>query len=173
MFKIAIPSYVEILGARSPAVVVTTIGDGTDYDTLVWQAGPPIPPKAELDVAILAEAKQRQWKAVQGRRDFLKANGVKVGNYWFHGDDSSRIQQLGLVLFGANMPQGIMWKAMDNSFVLMTPTLAMQIFTGHAQHDTIVFSIAEQKRSAVNALTTLEEVAAFDHDTGWPATFTA
>jgi hypothetical protein len=172
MLKIAIPSYVELLGARVPPVVVTTIGDGSDYDTLVWQAGPPIPPKAELDAARLVEAKHRQWLAIQGVRDYLRGNGVQVGANWFHSDDSSRIQQLGLVMFGSNMPGGIMWKTMGGAFVLMTPALAMSIFTGHAQHDTIIFSIAEQKKTAVNALTTLQEVGEFDHDSGWPATFT-
>lgn len=168
---VPIPTYVEVISTYLPHVDVMTAGDGYDYDALVWQGGASIPLKEDLDVLVIEKTKLRQWRSIQDHREFLRTNGVQVGTKWFHSDDSSRIQQLGLVMFGANMPAGIMWKTMDGSFVLMTPTLAMQIFVGHATHDTTIYTIAEQKKAALYALSTLAEVAEFDHSAGWPATY--
>ena len=169
---VSIPTYVEVISAMMPHIDVMAPDDGSDYDTLIWQDGAPIPPKDELDLLVIEKAKACQWRAIQDKRDFLKGNGVKIGANWFHSDDSSRIQQLGLVMFGANMPAGIMWKTMAGSFVPMTPTLATQIFVGHATHDTAIFAIAEQKRAAMNALTTLSAISQFDAESDWPETFT-
>ena len=69
----------------------------------------------------------------QSERDRRKHDGgYKVGTNWFHSDDTSRIQQIALTIMGANMPANIMWKTMSGSFVLMTPTLAGQIFQAAA-----------------------------------------
>lgn len=169
---VSIPTYVEVIGTLMPHIDVSASGDGSDYDSLIWQNGATPISKAELDLLVVEKTKLRQWKAIQDKRDFLKSNGVKVGTNWFHSDDSSRIQQIGLVMFGAGMPAGIMWKTLSGSFVQMSPTLAMQIFTGHATHDTVLFTIAEQKRAAVNNLTTLASISQYDADAGWPETFT-
>jgi hypothetical protein len=81
------------------------------------------------------------WRLIQAERDRRRANGVRVGANWYHSDDTSRIQQLGLLLMGANMPPGIMWKTMSNTFIEMTPILAQQIF--QATGDDLVSSVAQ------------------------------
>lgn len=169
---VSIPTYVEVVDFFIPHVDVSGAGDGSDYDSLQWSGPGPYPTKAELDVMQLEKTKIRMWKAIQAHRDLLRQSGVKVGTKWFHSDDPSRIQQLGLVLFGASMPAGIMWKTMDSSFVPMTPTLAMQIFGASAQRDTLLFTIAEQKRAAVYAMTDVLAVSQYDQFAGWPETFT-
>lgn len=122
----------------------------------------------QYQTTMLQRMRENKWREIQIERDRRKANGVKVGNYWFHSDDSSRIQQLGLLLMGANMPPGIMWKTMSGEFVQMTPQLANQIFMATGAQDIQLFTVAEMKRAEMNALQTPCDYIA---TTGWPPTF--
>lgn len=132
--------------------------------------GNTISPKTSQDIAAdeLAEIKTEMWRKIQVERDRRKSGGVLVAGNWYHSDDTSRIQQLGLVMFGANMPAGIMWKTMSGSFVQMTPTLALQIFSAVATSDVAIFTVAEQHRAAMIAS---PDPASYNYLTGWPATY--
>lgn len=129
-----------------------------------------ISPKSSQDIAAieLTEIKIEMWRKIQVERDRRKSGGVKVGNDWYHSDDASRIQQLALVMFGANMPANIMWKTLSGSFVLMTPTLAMQIFAASAASDQAIFTQAEIHKATMNAS---PDPAAYNYLTGWPLTY--
>ena len=124
------------------------------------------PSQSDYDTMMLNMTQGGMWTLIQAERDRRKLNGgYKVGNYWFHSDDTSRIQQLGLVIMGANMPNGIMWKTMSGAFVPMTPTLAGQIFQAAAASDMMLFAVAEQKKVAMLAASTPGE---YPYMTGWP-----
>jgi hypothetical protein len=71
-------------------------------------------------------------------------------------------------MMGASIPAGLQWKTIGGAFVTMTPALAQAIFATTAQADTAIFAAAEAKRAAVNALTDLGAIAAFDHLADWP-----
>ena len=81
--------------------------------------------------------------------------------------DYSRIQQLGLVMMGANLP-AIQWKTLGGGFVTMTPALATGIFQATAQADTRIFAAAELHRAALAALTDFRAIDAYDFSGGWP-----
>lgn len=105
------------------------------------------------------------WERIKADRDRRKAGGVKVGAKWFHSDDGSRIQQMGLVMMGASIPAGLQWKTMDGSFITMTQTLASQVFQAVAASDQAIFAVAEQHRVAMEASA---DPASYDYSTGWP-----
>lgn len=162
------PSYVEIISKYHTDITASCSGDGYDYDTLALETGDSLPSKDVLDSSVIGLVRDIVWSTVQSRRDLRKQGGVKIGNYWFHSDDTSRIQQIGLVMFGANMPVGIQWKTMTGDFVTMTPTLAMQIFTGIATSDVVVFGIAEAHRQAIMSSA---DPGNYDYTTGWPPVY--
>lgn len=124
------------------------------------------PTQAEVDAYSLTQDRATVWARIKWHRDMCKAEGVKVGDKWFHSDVDSRIQQLGLVMMGASVPP-VPWKTMDGTFITMTPTLAGQIFQATAARDMAVFAAAEQHRAAVNAST--DPLAYPFTATGWPA----
>lgn len=109
----------------------------------------------------------RAWEQIKQHRETLKSSGVKVGTKWFHSDPGSRIQQLGLVLMGANVP-AVQWKTMDGTFVTMTPTLAGQIFQATAASDMAVFVAAELHLANLKASA---DPSNYDWLSGWPATY--
>lgn len=161
-------NYIELITQYYPGVYVSTTGDLNDYDALVHRGGLPMPSKAELDIKRSELIKLDVWRKIQAERDRRKSGGVKVGDYWFHSDDTSRIQQMALVIFGDNLPEGIMWKTMDGSFVLMTPTLIQQIFMASASQDIAIFSAAEQHKAQMIASANPEQ---YDYQSsGWPDT---
>lgn len=111
------------------------------------------------------QIKVRQWDAIKTERDRRKAGGVKVGAKWFHSDDGSRIQQMGLVMMGASIPANLQWKTMDGSFITMTQALASQVFQAVAASDQAIFTAAETHRVAMEASA---DPASYDYSGGWP-----
>jgi hypothetical protein len=106
-----------------------------------------------------------KWAAVKAERERRKSGGVKVGAKWFHSDDASRIQQMGLVMMGAGIPSDLQWKTMDGSFIAMNQTVAGAVFAAAAASDQAVFAVAEGHRVAMEASA---DPAAYDYSTGWP-----
>ena len=111
------------------------------------------------------------WLQIKRMRDVKKESGVQVNGHWFHSDDSSRVQQIGLVLMGAALPAGVMWKTMDGTFVEMTQSLADSIFQAVAASDMVIFAVAERHRVAIQSLETNEDLLAYDYSTGWPSCY--
>lgn len=116
-----------------------------------------------------AQIKADKWEAIKAERDRrTEQGGYKAGTKWFHSDQKSRSQQLGLVLLWANIPANLQWKTMDGTFVTMTQTLAQQILAAGAASDQAIFAAAEAHRQAMDASA---DPAAYDFSAGWPATF--
>lgn len=160
-------NYIETISAFFPTRQVEATGAGYDYDELVACDGQPLPSKEVLDPLRLKLAQEHMWKKIQAERDRRKYNGVRVDGNWFHTDDSSRIQQVGMVIMGAALP-AISWKTLGNNFVTMTPTLAMKIFQAVAAQDVAIFTRAEQHKFAMYAS---PSPSAYDFSGGWPPTF--
>lgn len=109
------------------------------------------------------------WERIKAERDRrTDQGGYNVGTKWFHSDQKSRSQQLGLVLLGASIPAGLQWKTMDGSFVTMTQQLADQVLAAAAASDQAIFAAAEAHRQAMEVSA---DPSAYDFSTGWPKVF--
>lgn len=116
----------------------------------------------------IAPARAAKWDEIRTERERRKNAGYLVAGHRFHSDADSRIQQLGLVMMGQSMPAGIQWRTLDSGFVTMTPSLAAAIFNAAASADMQLFAAAEAHRAAVNELTDLAAINAYDFSGGWP-----
>lgn len=129
-----------------------------------------------IEVALTAEdlavRSSACWSLIKRERDRRAAMGVKVGAHWFHSDQKSRTQQLGLVLLGQGIPAGLQWKTLAYTpqpvFVAMTPALAVAIVQATAASDTAIFTAAEVHRMAMQAS---PDPGAYDFSGGWPPSF--
>lgn len=109
------------------------------------------------------------WNLIKAERDRRTQNGgFQVGDYWFHSDQFSRTQQLGLVQLGEAIPAGLQWKTMSGEFVTMTPELARQVLEAAAAQEQRIFAVAEQHRMAMEASA---EPWNYDYSSGWPLTY--
>ncbi len=140
--------------------------DAAQYEGLIQQCladyvPPPAIPIEQLRAIV--------WEQIKAERDRRAALGVKVGSHWYHSDQKSRTQQLGLVLLGANIPAGLQWKTLTFTpppvFVTMTPALAQAIVGATAASDTAIFTAAEVHRLALEASATPQD---YDFFVGWP-----
>lgn len=128
-----------------------------DFDGNPALADPPAPTASEI------------WESIKAERDRrTETGGYLVGDKWYHSDQKSRSQQLGLVLLGANIPENLQWKTMDGSFVTMTATLAQQILAAAAASDQAIFTAAEIHKAAMEASA---EPASNGFSTGWPPAY--
>jgi len=162
------PSYIDILTEYYPEMSVQSLGDPNDYNSLTALDGAVLPTKEELDAKVIYYLRKAVWKEIMDMRDARRQGGIKIGANWFHSDDTSRIQQIALVVMGAGMPAGIMWKTMQGTFVPMTPTLAGQIFQTIAGSDKYVYAVAENHRQNMILSETPES---YDYSTGWPMVY--
>lgn len=131
------------------------------------------PPKATAAVV---------WERIKAKRDATKVGGVKVGTKWYHSDEASRTQYIGLLRMAdaavaaggaatATMQYGgqdIQWKTMDGSFIKMTVQRANDVFNAVSGLDFTAFAAAETHRVAMEASA---DPSAYDFANGWPATF--
>lgn len=149
---------IEVSQEDFDAAIARNSGDTLDIvDGRIVVVPKPAATKAELQAAARA--------GIKAERDRRKAGGVKVGAKWFHSDDGSRIQQMGLVMTGASIPTGLQWKTMDGSFITMTQALAGNVFAATAASDQAVFAAAETHRVAMEASA---DPASYDYSGGWP-----
>jgi hypothetical protein len=159
-------TYADAISHGFPGTIFSASGSGSVYEDIIWLSGDPLPSKADLDAWIAEDIKIDMWNAIKAERDRRKNDGgYKVGANWYHSDTSSRIQQLGLVMMGANLPANLYWKTMGGGFVVMTQTLALQIFQTAAASDMAIFTVAEQKKAAMLASA---DPATYDYLSGWP-----
>lgn len=147
--EITADEHAELLAAQSFGKVIQADKDGKPV-----VVDPPKPTAAQV------------WERIKSERDRrTEQGGYKVGTKWFHSDQKSRSQHLGLVLLGASIPANLQWKTMDGSFVTMTATLAQQVLAAAAASDQAVFTAAETHRVAMEASA---DPASYDYSGGWP-----
>ena len=125
------------------------------------------------DYLSLTEIKSQKQSEIKSERDRRTVGGYFTTSVqkWFHSDQFSRSQQLGLIALGANIPAGLQWKTMDGSFVTMTQALAQEILVTGALSDQAIFAKAQEKISEVEALVKVEEVVEYSVNSGWPLIF--
>ena len=157
--RIANTIEVESLGVLPGLVAAQgNEGIGWSYDGHTFTAPAP-------DLTALRAA---HWEDIKRERDRrTQQGGYQVAGKWYHSDTLSRTQQMGLVMMGAGIPNGLQWKTMDGSFITMTQTLAGQVFAAAAASDAAIFARAEQIKAAMDS-----DPAAFDLSAqSWPAVF--
>lgn len=136
-----------------------------------WLADDPAAVQAIIDsYDVLAVARAQKWDEVKAKRDAVKYSGVPIASVGkvIDTDEGARTQQLGLVLMGAALPAGLLWKFWDNTFSPMTPALAQEILATTAARDMAVFSVGEAYRAQINAMTDWQAVLSLDISAGWP-----
>jgi len=150
----------------------------SDTTLLTWNDGDP----TWVETATPAEITEAVWGRIKDKRDSVKRGGVQVGTHWFHSDDSSRIQQLGLkdqardmlAAGGAvtdtlyKLGAAILWKTMSGAFVPMTVQLAIDIVVAVGDADAKSFAVAEQHRATMEASS---NPSAYDFSAGWPEVY--
>lgn len=123
---------------------------------------------------------QSKWEFIKAERDRrTDQGGYKVGTLWFHSDQKSRSQQLGLNLLAIQvlasggtastpLPGVTPWKTMDGSEVTMTAGLAQQILAAAAASDSAIFDAAKAHKLAMESS---PDPASYDVLSDWPKSF--
>lgn len=165
-------TYIDVINHYYPNLQLSSFGDGTVYENFLISQGSVLPTKSDFDTNLKLLKQDYMWKKIQIERDRRKAGGVYIASIskWFHSDVTSRIQHLGLVMMGASLPNNIMWKTMDGSFIKMSPAIAGAIFQQIAYGDVMMFGVAEQHRTQ---MVLLDNAELYDFTTSphWPTIF--
>ena len=125
----------------------------------------------ELDTGLLQAARDQRWEACKAYRDNVRNMGgfLVAGQYWFHSDTPSKIDQLGLL--NATMLNSLPptdWSLMDGSSVPLTSQLVGAIFQTAMIIRGTNFAVAKVHKAAIYAS---NDPLNYDFTTGWPLVF--
>lgn len=165
--------YVKILRTNYPNVGFNCIGDASVYANLTWVSGDSIPSQETLDGCRLEICKSIvREKVNEYRKEWLFDYFTYDDKHWdCNKDGRDNISGLNLisVLNGGNLPPGITFRDHDNVNWPATAAYmggmagALLTFTNSG------YVVSWNHKAAIDALTTIEEVLAYDITTGWPA----
>ena len=142
----------EIPEPRAPADYSVDLYYRTEQEDAPYVVYEPKPPEQVAAV---------RWAKIKAIRDYkLQHGGCMVAGKWFHSDTHSKLQQLSLLIAGANLPAGIPWKTMDGSFLVLTPLLVSQLCLAQMQREQSIFTVSEAKR-----------LDSSDVNAGWPEVY--
>ena len=118
----------------------------------------------------LEELQAQAWANIKSERDRRLIGGVfvstgKDAGKWFQSDDSSQIKLNALFSLGANIPKGVVWKTLDNTFIEMTQSLCQAVMISSLSAQNAIFQVAESHKSAMEKSKSPLE---YDYSAGWP-----
>jgi len=169
--EITMEQYTQLLAEQS--VGATIQADDNGYPVAIF----PPPPT-------LSARQSSVWELIKTERSARMSGGSKVSGKWFHTDQDSRLQHLGLkdsardlLATGAVMSdaitidgQQVAWKTMDGTFAPMTLQLAFDIVEADKALDAALFIAAETHRAQMMAAAAPDS---YNYTTGWPERFVA
>ena len=116
--------------------------------------------------------KQQQtqtWEQIKAKLHAVTRGGVYVPSVkkWFHTDDSSRTQYLAMQIM-PELPDDLMWKTMDGSFIRLTKEILMQVAMTMMTQEQSDFANAERHRQL---MLKAENPLEYDYSSSWSAVY--
>ena len=133
------------------------------WDGEQWHIDP------ECAARLKAEQQAEVWERIKAKRADNLRHGVyvKSAGKWFHTDDNSRTQYIALAVM-PRLPEKLVWKTMDNSFVNMTKALLGELMEQMLIDEQADFANAERHKAA---MLKAEHPLEYDYSDGWTANF--
>ena len=133
------------------------------WDGEQWHIDP------ECAARLKAEQQAEVWERIKAKRYDNLRHGVYIKSVgkWFQTDDASRTQYLALAVM-PRLPEKLLWKTMDNSFVNMTKALLAELMEQMLIDEQADFANAERHKAAMEKS---EHPLEYDYSDGWTANF--
>lgn len=109
------------------------------------------------------------WEQIKAHRYTVTRGGVylKSVDKWFHTDESSRTQYLAMQIM-PKLPDDLMWKTMDGSFIRLTKEILMQLAMTMMTQEQSDFANSERHRQL---MLKVENPLEYDYSSGWSAVY--
>lgn len=121
----------------------------------------------ELEVEHIEVLQDSVWSSIKDKRSEQVTSGVQVKsvNKRFHTDETSAIQYSNVAgMIALNNYEPIQWKVMDNTWVLLTVELFIELQKAMNANTQATYAIAEQHKEAMMLL---DDPSNYDFSTGW------
>jgi hypothetical protein len=149
----------------------------------VWRAIPWTSELIEQDQvhqeSLVEIEREKMWAHIQEERSRRKFGGVQANGLWFHSDNDSRVQWLGLarkadlvIISGESATAQLMvdgkplvWKRLGGGFVQVTAAMAIAVVEAIETLDAQAHEAAEVHNMSMRALA---DPRGYDFSQGWP-----
>lgn len=127
-----------------------------------------------IKAGTLDDFKAARWAAVKALRDQYEYGGCMTPLGVVDSDETAKLQisggvQMAMLAVQSGSPFEIEWTMLDNSTVTHSAAQMIALGVAVGQHVVACRSVATALREAINAATTIEEIAAVDIESGWPS----
>ncbi len=124
---------------------------------------------AETAAALKQAQQEEMWTRIKQKRHDNLRGGVYVKSIgkWLHSDDESRAQYTFMRTMPA-LPEKMVWKTMDNTFVPMTKALLDELSLQLLADEQADFANAERHKAAMFKA---ENPLEYDYSGGWTANY--
>lgn len=146
----------ELITTPPPADFYRLEGDSWVYDVASFEA-------------TREDAKSLVIQTIKALRDEVIADFIAIGDYHFHSDANSRIQQMALTRMGQakQIPKGLMWQSKNLGLLELTNETAAQFEAVTMEHDMRLYANAQRHIAALELLDDVQSVLDYDYSTGW------
>lgn len=140
-------------------------GVPTEQQLAEWGFEPYVPPVPERTLEI---AKSEKIAEITAYDTSEAVNSFTLGNatMWISRDDRVSIMNSTTILKNAGVEETTLWDA-GQKYTLPCNTL-IQMLSALEVYALQCYNVTEEHKAAVNALTTIDEVDAYDYTTGYP-----
>ena len=124
---------------------------------------------AETAAALKQAQQEEMWTRIKQKRHDNLRGGVYVKSIgkWLHSNDESRAQYTFMRTM-SQLPEKMMWKTMDNTFVPMTKALLEELSLQLLADEQADFANAERHKAA---MLKAENPLEYDYSGGWTANY--
>jgi hypothetical protein len=168
-----LPNYVEVISENYPNIGVQCFGDPNVYENLVLIEGGALPSQASLDALKLTLAKTQLKKQINEYRQEWMSDYFTYDSKTWNADEEARNNIVGVVLTGVVLgnllPPGYTYRDYTNVDHVVDFMYMVNMGIALSTFRKTVYVVSQQKKDAVDALTTIAEIEAYNYLTGWPS----
>ena len=169
---ISIPNYPSILGEYFPDVRFACSGSGDIYENIVCFSNN-LPAQTTLDDLKLLSVKACVKKKINESRQEWMSEYFTYDTKTWNSDEEARNNIVGVILTGVvlgnSLPVGYTYRDFTNIDHEVTFTYMVYLGIALSTFRKNVYVVSQQKKDAVDALTTISEVVSYDYTIGWPS----
>ena len=165
--------YIELIATYFPGRQVSAQGafGSIAYEAIQWEDGLDPIPQATLDSMVITATRTNVCKEVNNFRTNWINSGFQYQGNLFDADPTSIANITGTMAYiaiGAPLPANFTWRTDANTNVPFTGAQFGAFYAACVGWINFIYNISWQHKANIDALTTVEDILAYDFTGGWP-----
>ncbi|MCK9529420.1 MAG: DUF4376 domain-containing protein [Gammaproteobacteria bacterium] len=164
-------NYMNLLSEKYPGVICIS-PDPSDYSSIIWESGDPLPSQSQLDSDWADLVVREKQKEINNYRDVF----LDDGGFYFQGNvyDCDTLAKANItgavtsVLVGTTLPADFSWRTLDNQNILMDGSTLSAFGVSMGAYVSMVFAWSWVLKTRIDSLSDVNAINNFNPANYWP-----